>query len=199
MKQISSQSVISIYRTLLDSGIQIWIDGGWGVDALLEQQTRPHDDVDIVIQERDLEKFRKIFQDKGYSDVTRDDTSSWNFVIGNSNGHLIDVHVVTFDGMGNGIYGPIENNIMYPASAFKGTGHINGISVYCISAMYQIESHTGYTLRDKDYQDVYALCAKFNIDLPNEYKSRNTPSPSHPFTPLRAAPDGPLPLPMGEG
>jgi lincosamide nucleotidyltransferase A/C/D/E len=35
-------------------GINIWIDGGWGVDALLGAQTRPHKDLDIAIEERDV-------------------------------------------------------------------------------------------------------------------------------------------------
>jgi lincosamide nucleotidyltransferase A/C/D/E len=31
------------------AAIPVWLDGGWGVDALLENQTRPHKDVDIVL------------------------------------------------------------------------------------------------------------------------------------------------------
>ncbi|WP_423201786.1 nucleotidyltransferase domain-containing protein [Edaphobacter modestus] len=31
-----------MYRRLGSSGIEIWIDGGWGVDALLGHQTRVH-------------------------------------------------------------------------------------------------------------------------------------------------------------
>ena len=30
-------------------GIEVWIDGGWGVDALLGECTRPHQDLDIII------------------------------------------------------------------------------------------------------------------------------------------------------
>ncbi len=32
-------------------GITVWMDGGWGVDALLGTQTRPHRDLDIVIRQ----------------------------------------------------------------------------------------------------------------------------------------------------
>lgn len=34
---------------LEDAGIAIWLDGGWGVDALVEGQTREHDDLDFVV------------------------------------------------------------------------------------------------------------------------------------------------------
>jgi lincosamide nucleotidyltransferase A/C/D/E len=30
--------------------IEFYVDGGWGVDALLGKQTRPHADLDIAIQ-----------------------------------------------------------------------------------------------------------------------------------------------------
>jgi len=43
------------YLDLFDTlGIRVWIDGGWGVDALLAEQTRPHEDLDIVIPEGDV-------------------------------------------------------------------------------------------------------------------------------------------------
>lgn len=43
-----SEDVLALYTALHELGIQIWIDGGWGVDALLGEQTRPHQDLDIA-------------------------------------------------------------------------------------------------------------------------------------------------------
>ena len=34
-------------------GIKVWIDGGWGVDALLGECTRDHQDLDIIISWED--------------------------------------------------------------------------------------------------------------------------------------------------
>ncbi len=34
-------------------GITVWIDGGWGVDALLGECTREHQDLDIMISWED--------------------------------------------------------------------------------------------------------------------------------------------------
>ena len=42
----SSKDVIELYNALNQVQISIWIDGGWGVDALLGEQTRAHKDVD---------------------------------------------------------------------------------------------------------------------------------------------------------
>jgi lincosamide nucleotidyltransferase A/C/D/E len=49
---------MDVYGTFERSGIRIWIDGGWGVDALLGKQSRAHKDLDITIQQQDLAKFR---------------------------------------------------------------------------------------------------------------------------------------------
>ena len=61
--------VIKFYSDLSDIGVDIWIDGGWGVDALLNKQTRPHGDLDIVVREKDLAVLKKYFSDHGYISV----------------------------------------------------------------------------------------------------------------------------------
>ncbi|MHA1547625.1 MAG: nucleotidyltransferase domain-containing protein, partial [Alphaproteobacteria bacterium] len=54
--------LLSLYQRLKEEGIKVWIDGGWGVDALLGEQTRPHGDLDLVVQERDLVRLVKILK-----------------------------------------------------------------------------------------------------------------------------------------
>lgn len=166
-----ARDVIELYTGLHAVGIVIWLDGGWGVDALLHVQTRSHADVDVIVQKKDVDELRIFFEEKGYTNVPRDDTSLWNFVLGDQRERLVDVHVIEFDTIGNGIYGPKEKGVMYPASSFTAIGKIEGISVQCLSAEYQIESHSGYALQQKDFQDVNALCEKFGIPLPKEYRS----------------------------
>jgi lincosamide nucleotidyltransferase A/C/D/E len=100
---------------------------------------------------------------QGYKDVERDDTSIWNFVLGDNEGHEIDFHIIVFDDKGNGIYGPPERNEMYPADSLSGIGIIEGHSVKCISPEYQIKFHSGYILKSKDYQDIAALKRKFGL------------------------------------
>lgn len=163
-----SIDVINIYKLLTVNNIEVWLDGGWGVDALLGKQTREHGDVDIVVQQKDVSNLRKLLKESGYQEVKRDNTSDWNFVLGNDE-LLIDVHVVTFDEKGNGIYGPKERGVFYPAYSFKGAGKIDEYPVKCLTAEYQVESYMGYEIDEDDYKDVSALCEKFNIPLPEEY------------------------------
>src|SRR3990167_9993219 len=98
-----SKDVLDLYLHLDDLGIKIWLDGGWGVDALLSKQTRLHSDLDIIVQQQDVFKLREFLGSLGYQNIERNDTSDWNFVLGNDKGYEVDVHVIIFDDHGNGI------------------------------------------------------------------------------------------------
>ena len=167
---MSAAAALALYDALDDHGIHIWIDGGWGVDALLGRETRPHNDLDIVIEEKDLTAFNALVRAQGFQDSPKPDTRPWNFVLAHDDGRAIDVHVIVRDADGNGIYGPPARNVMYPAAALTGHGTIAGRPVRCTSAAFQVQSHTGYKPRDFDIADVTALCAKFGLAMPNEYK-----------------------------
>jgi lincosamide nucleotidyltransferase A/C/D/E len=79
---MNAPSVLELCRRLTGLGIPIWLDGGWGVDALLGEQTRPHDDLDIVVEEKHLLGLRELLESEGFKDVERDDSSAWNFGAG---------------------------------------------------------------------------------------------------------------------
>ena len=168
--EMKASDVIGVYSLFEDNGIQIWIDGGWGVDALLEEQTRPHGDLDIVVQSNDLAQMEQLLKERGYEKKGEEHARPWNYILEDTDGHEIDIHVIDVDEHGNGIYGPSENDEVYPASSLTSTGKITGHEVRCISPAYIIESHSGYELTEKDYRDVKALCERFNIDLPKEYR-----------------------------
>ncbi len=167
---MTSVDVIDFYRTATPLGIEVWIDGGWGVDALLGVQTRPHKDLDIAIEQKHVAVLREFLHKRGYRDVKLEEARPWNFVLGDENGREIDVHVIVLDDQGNGIYGPPEKGEMYPAASLTGAGTIEGQPVRCISPEWMVKFHSGYDLNDKDFRDVSALCSKFGIELPAEYE-----------------------------
>lgn len=159
------------FLDLMDSrGVRIWLDGGWAVDACLGSQTRPHDDLDIVIEERDRPVAVAALEQRGYSQVPRDDTRAWNFVLGDDTGHEIDFHVVVLDVDGRGIYGPPDNGEYYPAEALVGKGIVRDRTVDCIAPEWLVRFHTGYKLDAKDWADVSALCERFGIPVPDDYR-----------------------------
>src|SRR5215210_5454724 len=58
--------VIEILDALASRGIEAWLDGGWGVDALLGDQTRPHQDVDLVVRVDDVAEMRSALAPAGF-------------------------------------------------------------------------------------------------------------------------------------
>ncbi|MEL6235214.1 MAG: hypothetical protein AAFR46_12480 [Pseudomonadota bacterium] len=151
----------------------IWLDGGWGVDALLGCQTRPHEDVDVIVAAQHAPDLVARLGGAGFSDVPRDDSRACNFVLGCARRGLIDFHLVQFDAAGNGIYGLPEPEGIYPAAAFAGRGSVLGQPVQCVTAAFQIENRlAGHRLRAKDFADMAALAAATGLDVPASLRRR---------------------------
>jgi hypothetical protein len=91
---VTSVDVVDFYRSAMQLGIEVWIDGGWCVDALLGLQTRPHKDLDIAIERKNVAALRELLNAQGYRDIKLEDARPWNFVLGDENGREIDVHVI---------------------------------------------------------------------------------------------------------
>lgn len=167
---MTREDVLDFYRAISELGVDVWIDGGWGVDALLGEQTRTHEDLDIAIQQKDVPVLRETLLARRYKEVKLEIARPWNFVLGDEHGREIDVHVIVLDERGNGVYGPPEKRELYPAESLTGTGTIGGQTVRCISAEWAVKFHSGYELREKDFRDVSNLCRKFGIELPAMYQ-----------------------------
>ena len=159
--EMTAHDVLEFVQLLKQHHIDVCIDGGWGVDALLGEQTRLHAE---AVQHKDVAQIRALLEARGYKDVPRDDTRECNFVLGDDAGHLIDIHSYTFDAEGNNVYG-----VEYLYESLRGTGAINGYSVKCISPEWLVQFHTGYKLDADDYHDVKLLCQRFGIEMPSEY------------------------------
>jgi lincosamide nucleotidyltransferase A/C/D/E len=163
--EMTSQDVIEIVKLLQENNIDIIIDGGWGVDALLGKQTRSHQDLDVAVKHQDVPQIRALLVERGYQEIPRDDSWECNFVLGDSQGHLFDLHSCTFDDAGNNIFG-----VKYPFDSWNGTGSINGYPVKCITPEWMVKFHTWYEPDEEDYHDVKLLCERFGIEIPEEYE-----------------------------
>jgi len=163
-KEMTAEDVVEIITLLEDNDIEVYVDGGWGVDALLCKQTRKHNDLDIALPHKFVPKLRELLEARGYKDVPRDDTRDCNFVLGDDKGCLVDIHSYTFDESSKNIYG-----VAYEPHHLTGNGSINGYPVKCIPPDVMVEFHTGYDLDEDDYRDVKALCERFGIPIPEEY------------------------------
>jgi lincosamide nucleotidyltransferase A/C/D/E len=61
--------LLAIVDLLEADGIGVWLDGGWGVDALLGRQTREHDDLGLVVELFHTDRIIDLLRCLGYSQV----------------------------------------------------------------------------------------------------------------------------------
>jgi lincosamide nucleotidyltransferase A/C/D/E len=163
-RQASVDQVIEFLS--ITQALRLWIDGGWGVDALLRRQSRAHSDLDIIIDGRDLEKLIAILLSQGY---VRERGDGVIFVA--ASGLAVDVHEVRFDERGYGIFDlPDGRQWPFPPSAFAGQGSIGGVEVQCLSPEAQVQCHAqGYEPTAKDIGDMQALQEHFGVILPLQF------------------------------
>ena len=153
------------------AGARLWIDGGWGVDALLGGQTREHGDLDIAIEVRHLTDFLEALSGHGFAAVGEDDATSWNFLMHHPTGAVVDLHVIVLDVDGNGVLGPPDAGNAYPAASLTGRGTIGDRIVDRISAQWAVRFRDAYTGDADDRADVLALCRRFVLPVPAQYRS----------------------------
>ena len=146
-------------------GIKVWIDGGWGVDALLGECTRQHQDLDIITSWEDSAVLTEALFAHGFVDIYTDDRKDRNFVMGHQSHGKIDFHVVELTADGGAIYGPGGIDWIITKSELSAVGFIGGREVWCLSVDYQVRSHSGYTLQDTDFADLRALQEKYGVVL----------------------------------
>lgn len=169
VERMIAEDVIELYQALDQSGVAIWIDGGWAVDAVLGRQTRPHSDLDIAVEAKALDALRQTLANRGYSQVPSEDASEWNFVVEDEYGRRIDVHAVVLSDQG-GVWSDATDGIAYPAGSLTGEGIIAGTSVRCISAEMQLRFKTSYPPRAIDRQDVAVLSGLLGRQVPDTHK-----------------------------
>lgn len=161
--EMTEEDVLRFLDLCEGIGIDVVVDGGWCVDALLGRQTRPHRDLDVALPVGDLPRLRAALEHLGYAEVPHADTSAWQFVLGDDAGHEIDIHGFVHEGDGKG------TGVAYASESLQGIGRIAGRVVRCITAEWMVRYHTGYEPDEEDWRDVRALCEAFRLELPGAY------------------------------
>ena len=164
--EMTSVALIEVLAWIRGAAIDVWLDGGWGIDTLLETQSRPHKDVDLIVALADSERLTALLNDHGFR--LKEGGRPENFVLTDNVGREVDVHVVEFDSGGNGVY-QMENGELwvFPAQGFSGRGRVESVDVRCLSPEVAVACHaSGYTPQEKDFADMALLERRFGIELP---------------------------------
>lgn len=161
VRESDAVEIILLFRS---KGIQIYLDGGWGVDALVGFESRCHNDIDIFIEKQDKECSIKLLKDTGYSETVMEYTTPEHTVWRDENARIIDFHIFSRNSEGDFVF----ESQTFPKEIFTSIGRIGHLEVDCITPEWQVRFHSGYKLDDNDIKDVLLLCDKFNLALPDE-------------------------------
>jgi lincosamide nucleotidyltransferase A/C/D/E len=177
---VRAEDAISIYQSLLASNIQVWLTGGWGIDALLQEQTRPHKDIDVVMLVDDVVRMRDLLGLAGYGLKELWSENTWAvdshgnevptaFVLQDSEGREVDAHAMRLDDRGNRVPAWAEEGLVFRWEDLAGEGMIAGFAVRCVCPQMQVLLHTGYNLPGEQLRDVELLCERFGVEYPHEH------------------------------
>ena len=158
-----AENVLSVLGVLSAVGVDVWVGGGWGVDALVGRETRPHRDLDLMHRVEQEPTMVAALAAAGFAETL--DWRPVRFVVTGPAGLEIDLHPLTFAADGSAVQASFEADrpFEYPARCFV-TGRIGGSTVPCLSAEQQVCFHQGYEPKDHDRHDMAQLRAAFGID-----------------------------------
>lgn len=158
---MAPDDVLQLLDALEGAGIVVWVDGGWGVDALAGRTTRPHSDLDLAIDRQDVPEARRILEERGFRhDRDAEPGLPARLVMHDDAGRQVDLHPLKFDDDGDGwqqLSGAEDDWGRYPATGLAAFGSIGGRTVRCLSAELQIRFHQGYEPTAKDEHDLRLL------------------------------------------
>jgi lincosamide nucleotidyltransferase A/C/D/E len=164
-----ANDAVDVIAAFTAAGVDVWVEGGWGVDALVGAEGRPHKDLDLVVPLADAETVVQLLRARGFRYATGPRPSG---LYRDDDGRGVDIRAVAFDASGRGVYrAPGGTEDVYPADWLQGTGTISGVAVRCLTPEGQMALHAGYQPSDKDAHDVRLLHATFGLPLPAGYEA----------------------------
>jgi lincosamide nucleotidyltransferase A/C/D/E len=164
---MDAAEVLRVLDALEGSGIKVGITGGWGIDALLRRETRPHGDVDMGLASEAVDEAIDALEPLGYV-LVRDDRPAR--VVLTSEVGEVDLHPIAWQPSGTGVQTGLSGETYeYPPGSLDADGEIGGRIVGCGTPGLQLAFHQGYELSDRDRHDIAALAEVFGLSLPPPY------------------------------
>jgi lincosamide nucleotidyltransferase A/C/D/E len=160
---MTGADVVEVIDWLVEGEVPVWLDGGWGVDALVGEQTREHNDLDLIVRDDHVSRMADVLHEHGFR---LSSGVQGGFLLRDDRGREVDVHMVRFDDRANGHLEEDGTPFEHPAAAFAATGNIAGRRVACLSAEAQMTNHAwGYTPGDTDFHDMRLLNERLGTAL----------------------------------
>ncbi len=136
---MDGSEVLRVIAALHETGVTAGISGGWGIDALLGRQTRPHGDVDLGIDATQLDLALSQLIQIGYR-VVRDERPARVELAAEAG--RVDLHPIDWNDDGTGIQTGFEaERFVYPPGSLDAPGTVDGESVRCATPELQLAFH----------------------------------------------------------
>jgi lincosamide nucleotidyltransferase A/C/D/E len=167
---MSATDARTLLSALQSAGVDVCLGGGWGVDALLGEENRPHSDLDLWCPAQQLHDLLRVLVHEGVDRVFPwPGDRPWNWVLHDGR-RRVDLHL--YEAVKGGLwhYGSALGGDRLPDEALAAEGTVDGLAVRCEAPIWALRFHTGYPARDIDRQDVRRLCERFALTLPAQFE-----------------------------
>ncbi len=166
---IRASGVVDLHRQLIERGVDWCIVGGWGVDALVGEQTRPHKDLDVLLPLAAMNEALSLLAEQGFHLAYAWEESQpvvcghplvgmpapSAFVLDHRDGRQVDVHV--YDVREGKVSALWDTDRTLRPDDLAAVGTIDAVQVRCMSAAMQLVCHQGYNLPAAQAEDVRLL------------------------------------------
>jgi lincosamide nucleotidyltransferase A/C/D/E len=164
IRAMPMEEVLALVELFSSKNLEVTLDGGWAVDALLNRETCIHQDLDIALPHQQLKELLWVLETRGYVRLNEPWALEHNFIVRDAASHEVDIHTYVLDELDRNIGG-----VAYESSQLSGVGILRGREVRCVPAEVSVQFHSGYEVSAKDFQDVLALCKAFGPEIPEVY------------------------------
>jgi lincosamide nucleotidyltransferase A/C/D/E len=162
LRAMRTSEVLAVLRALDEADVPAWVQGGWGVDALVGGSERPHRDLDLVLSGEHEDRALRALERAGYGIRVREAVCEWIPVrlwLQDRSRRFVDLKPGAFPFSKSAPPGAerlVEQIGIDPSAAFA-TGVLGGHPVPCLSAEVQLAAYNGYPQREIDRLDVARL------------------------------------------
>ena len=158
-----AEEVLAVVDWLEARGAVHVITGGWAVDALVGRATRPHRDLDVIVEAGACDGLARWLRGRGY-EVAAD----WLPIrVELRRGRCgVDLHPMEVDGRGDGVQAGFGTQVFEHRAADRTRGRIGGRRVVVATAARLMELHRGYEPRPEDLHDIALLRRLLQSDEP---------------------------------
>ena len=158
-----AEEVLAVVDWLEARGAVHVITGGWAVDALVGRATRPHRDLDVIVEAGACDGLARWLRGRGYEVVV-----DWLPIrVELRRGRCgVDLHPMKVDGRGDGVQAGFGTQVFEHRAADRTRGRIGGRRVVVATAARLMELHRGYEPRPEDLHDIALLRRLLQSDEP---------------------------------